>query len=563
MSAFEHALLWLDAGTVRFWCVALGLFAVTGSLAVFPSRDSSNPWARWNYAAFVAGVVLTMVAFRWPVWFYPTDLNPDEAQTVAGAITLLQHPVYWKYVDGTSHGPWCEYFLVAAHGLGAPLNYVTARIVATLLQAASVLAVWGTLRGFTTERIARVSILPALAFWSVVTWEDFVHYSSELPGIFFLALATWLAAIVVVAPVTRTRHLALAYFAGFFVGNVPFAKLQSAPPGLALGLITLWLFRRGTQERTTQFRRMVAYLAGALSPALIVSVFISIFGLWGQFWASYILGALAYLGVGQHPLSEMPSRFFVFSATEPAFAWFFWGGAAFSLVYVRARTSQKSLRLGIIVGWVLLAVAYYSVLRPAREAAHYLQLLVVPMATLTGFSLAAAMDESGPRPTLRQAVVWLFFASLTLLPQIYGRLVSWHGFVGRLPEHLQHQPGATARFILDRARPGESIAMWGWRPNLLVETGMPHGTREAHTASQLSDWPMRDYFRARYLWDMEHRQPVWFVDVVGPKAFVFEERRFYAHEAFPALDKLIVTQYEFMAEFQNERIYHLKNLSAP
>jgi hypothetical protein len=102
------------------------------------------------------------------------------------------------------------------------------------------------------------------------------------------------------------------------------------------------------------------------------------------------------------------------------------------------------------------------------------------------------------------------------------------------------------------------MAMWGWEPHLLVETGMPHGTREAHSSSQLTPWSMRHFFTVRYLADMERRQPAWFVDAVGPGAFVYENRAGYGHETVPALSRLIATHYEFLGEVKNLRIYHRK-----
>ncbi len=566
MHAIEEALLWLDADAARFWIVAWGAFALVTAVAAFPSRGAGDS-ASWNNGLFAAAVLLAMAAFHWPIWFYPTDLNPDEAQTIAGAITLDVHPVYWKYVDGTTHGPWCEYFLLFAHWLGAPFNYFTARVVAMLLQAASVVAVWGTMRCFTTERIARLATLPALAFWSFVSWDDFAHYSSELPALFFLAMAAWPAAIVLSAPAISKRHWWCAGLAGFCLGNAPFAKLQSVPGGLALALITLGLLWRGRPDvpARTRLRLAGVFVAGGLLPAVFVGGFLTIFGLWGQFSATYLSSALAYATEGQYPFVEMPSKFFHFATTEPAFAWFFWGGLAFSLIYLRVNPTQKVLRAGIVVSWVLVGVAYYSVLRPVREVAHYLQLLVIPTTTLVGFSLAAALDETGreSRAGIRRALPWILFGLLTLTPQVYQRLISWHRFVGFAREYRQRQPSDAARFILERAEPGDAVAMWGWEPRLLVETGLPHGTREAHSAYQLTEWHLRQYFVVRYLRDMESRRPAWFVDAVGPGAFVFSSRETFAHESVGALNRLIAANYEYMAEFDNLRIYRLKPPSTP
>ncbi len=565
MHLLEQALLWLDADRARFWTVAWLAFAAATAAAFFPARADAPPAVRrGNAALFGLGIFAVLAAFRWPVWFYPRDLNPDEAQIVAGALTLDRLPVYWKYVDGTTHGPWCEYLVLAAHWLGAPLNYVTARVVGTLLQAGALLAAWGTLRCFTHERAARLGILPGLAFWSFVSWDDFVHYATELPSVFFLAASGWLAARLLRTPVPGRRHLVLAGLAGLALGANPFAKLQSVPAALALALAVLaWLWRgRADLAAALRWRLGGAFIAGGLLPGLMLLGFLGIYGLWEHFRASYLLSALDYVALSEHRPAEMPMRFLHFSATEPAFAWLFWGALGFALLYARTAAATPALRAARITAWVLLGATLYGVLRPGREVVHYLHFLVIPLTLLAGFTLAIALAETGAADRIRpwqQRLPYVWFALLLLLPQAYSRVNgSWNRFAGFVGEYLREPVSPAADFIRQRAGTGDTLAIWGWEPHLLVETGLPHGTREAQTANQIMDWPLRPYYVTRYLWDMEHRQPDWFVDVVGPGSFAFEAREIQAHETVPALRDLIATRYELVAEFGSKRIYRRK-----
>lgn len=563
MNAITQALLWLDANTARFWITAWSSFVLLLVAAFLPSRRADRPVSVGSHVLFGFGVLVTLSAFRWPIWFHPTELNPDEAQTIAGAITLNAHPLYWRDVGGTTHGPWCEYLLLIAHWLGAPLNYVTARVVTTLLQAGSVLATWGTLRCFTTERVARVSVLPALAFWSFVSWDDFVHYSSELPGISLLAVAGWLTALTIVRSETPGRQLWLAGLAGFCLGNVPFAKLQSVPQALAMVLVTLALWWWGKPNATPLrlVQRIGAYIAGGVLPALIVGAVVLSHGIWQDFYIGYVGSAMAYTSLSEDSLVQMPSKFFHVATTEPGFAWYFWGSGAFALVYLRTRVPQKAPRIAIVVGWLLVGAAYYSVLAPGRKVAHYLQLLVAPTSLLVGFSLAAAVKEAAnePQSPWRNAAPWLMLVLLTLAPQIYHRSIAWHRFVGSVRDFVEHPPSEAAQYIKARSEPGAEMAMWGWGANLLVETGMPHGTREANSSSQLAQWRYQNYYIERYVEDLKLRNPSWFVDVVGMGAFVFEDRRLFAHEAIPAVANVVAERYDLVAEFKNLRVYHRKD----
>jgi hypothetical protein len=91
-----------------------------------------------------------------------------------------------------------------------------------------------------------------------------------------------------------------------------------------------------------------------------------------------------------------------------------------------------------------------------------------------------------------------------------------------------------------------------------VETNLAQGTREAHSAYQITNWPLQAFYVARYVQDLNRRQPAWFVDAVGTGSFIYGSRDKFAHENTPALKAAVESQYELLAEFDFMRIYHLK-----
>jgi hypothetical protein len=86
---------------------------------------------------------------------------------------------------------------------------------------------------------------------------------------------------------------------------------------------------------------------------------------------------------------------------------------------------------------------------------------------------------------------------------------------------------------------------------------MPHATREAQSANQIMQWPLTAFFVDRYVQDLTRRRPTWFVDAVGPGAFIFDSRATQAHESVPALRKLVARNYTLLTEIGSMRIYHL------
>ena len=561
MDAVGEFFFWLDGAPWRFWVPAWMCLGVCGVLALRPMRAPSGQAGHAGW--FVAAVVLTLFAFRWPTWFYRLDLNHDEAQIVAGALTLDRFPLPWKHLDPTTHGPLCEYFLIFASWLGAPFNYVTARIMAALLQGGSLLAVWASLRLLAGETAGRVAVLPGLVFWCLTPWDDFLHYSSELPGIFLMAWGGFFLTRLLLPTDSSRSPTATSLLAGLCLGLVPYAKLQSMPQAGLMGLIGLVLLWRNTDLRPHRGRLIATLVFGALLPTLLHGLYLTVFGLWQQFWLTYVVSALDYLANSDTALADMPARFLHFSATSASFAWFLWGNLGFALLYLRSAGRPLELRIGLAVGWALLATAWFTVLRPGRETVHYLHLLVIPLTTLTGLTLAQPLqDRINHEWRERWQALGLCFL-LGLLPQFLNQAVSYHRFVGHARTHWEAAPSAPAAHLLARAAPGDTLAMWGWTPHLHVETQLPHGTREAHSASQIIQWPLTPFYVDRYLGDLERRRPVWFVDAVGPGAFVFENRAQHAHESVPALRAWIAENYDFEAEIGFMRLYRLKGVERP
>jgi hypothetical protein len=92
-------------------------------------------------------------------------------------------------------------------------------------------------------------------------------------------------------------------------------------------------------------------------------------------------------------------------------------------------------------------------------------------------------------------------------------------------------------------------------PMLWVETGMTQATRDGQTSRQIEPHTRRDYYRARFMQDLQQSKPPVFVDAVGQGNFVYEDRAESGHETFPALRDYIDTNYHLLRELNGTRIY--------
>src|SRR5262249_13047258 len=105
--------------------------ASTALLAAACGREKA--W--WQHPVlFSLAILIVLLAFRWPELLdnrqYP---DPDESQFIAGASTMREGPIFWRSVDGTTHGPLTEWPLLIALGARGSLDFATARTVSILL----------------------------------------------------------------------------------------------------------------------------------------------------------------------------------------------------------------------------------------------------------------------------------------------------------------------------------------------------------------------------------------------------------------------------------------------
>ncbi len=563
----SQLLLWLDRSPVHFWSF-VGLAAFLLVLSALAACFNPQSPRRWNRPlVFAALLALALFAFRWPLLFDNRELsNPDESHMVASALVLQSDPVFWRSVDGTTHGPLAQYPLALLGALGARLDYTTARLFALALAWSTLVFTWLALRVRFGDGLARVLTLPAAALQIVTPFWDFVQYSSEHVPAALLATATWLILAEAYPKIRHDRGWRWA-LAGVLLGAVPFAKLQGAPLGVWLGgygLVVLLLDRSSSWSR--RLRSAASLAGGALVGPLAMLTMVLAHGLWPDFWAAYIVNNLVY---GQSFAGGWTDLFrslatLVQSAT--GFTLFAYPMLALLLAalpwrlhrWPRAEGRFNLLALG------LLLVAAWAVAIPGRNYTHYLHFTISPLALATGALVGGLIESLRDFPPklpfrgthlLAPALV-LLFLGITLSPQFRFCTFMDYPPIGHYTQtrgQLIRSPEATLLAAL--TRPDEPIAIWGWMPRFLVEAQRQHGTRDAYTAFQIYESPVRDFYRRRYLADLHRAQPPWFLDTTGPGSFAFDDRERDGHETFPELATLIARDYRLAAESRSARLY--------
>jgi len=555
----EPILSWLDARAWRYWCLAL-----TGlGLLVFISWFCESP-ARWfpgwmrSRWLFAAMLLLVLFSFRWPTITYNRQLmDPDESQVLAGAITLTHDPVFWRSVDGTTHGPLDQYIFVIPHFLGLPIDYTTGRLVTVCLNALAIIAAWLGLSTFLPERMARLSVLPALFLYSFTSQEEDLQVGTEDLPAALVALALFLILKAWQNRQTNRSCVKSLFFAGVILGATPFAKLQGVPPALWLGIAALIAFSFVSGNRDGRGSNAAALVAGALLVPLVFGSILISTGVLGEFWEAYIINNIKYAQEKQQSSWYILSRFIKGESIGmfhrvyflPIISVFCCGIATLPLLM-----RKHAVPVLIVVGYGLASL--YAVVAPGREYFHYPRIFFVAASVTAGVLASLFYMHARERgKTLAAAIFVASFALLTLVPQFYFRLEHGGPFRGTYRAEHECKLSPTAVTILRYAGAGDALAHWGWEPKLYVQTQLRQATREAHTHHQIEPGPQQDYFRNRYMADLRKSNPRVFVDSVGDGNFAYTDRALQGHEIFPALRELIEKRYRLVGDYEGIRVY--------
>lgn len=595
----QRFLLFLDTSAARYYAV----LALAGAATLALALAATNPRRRrWTAVPFWLAVALTLLAGRWPGLGLPVAYNADEDQFLAQAITAARRPLPWESFDGQTSGPLNTLALVPPAWLfGAPLNYATARLVGLGTILLGLWALHALLRRSFGKKpppwTAHVGVLPLLGFYALTDFNDFMHYTSEHVPVALEMLAFSLAGALGFVPARRVGRT--AWWAGFILGTIPFAKLQAVPAALAtaaVGYGFLSLRRADLGTRGGRRARWALTLGGLAFP-LGLGAFLAVRGVFGDFVRSYLEMQLVYLN-----LPDPKALAGLWERVPDFWAWFWptlgWSlaGAA-TLPFVMARRGRwlppapgrhgreiAAVDVGKKPVWFLvagaaavLAASFYEVYQPHRPYGHYLLFAVFPAGTLAAVVFGALVTRaSGEKPgsslrmlppakgrrlgaQLPPRLIAATFLLVGLMPMVGRRARDGHLWRGRLPEFLVFQPPEVIGRL--RARlpaPDEqatTMAVWGWRPELFVRTGIAMGTRDAHAQHQIEPGPMQGYYRARFLADMERNRPALFVDAVAPGALAFSDRATQGFESDSALATHVAARYTLVEEVAGVRIF--------
>ncbi|MEO6875317.1 MAG: hypothetical protein ABI222_10920 [Opitutaceae bacterium] len=506
-----------------------------------------------NYAAATPGWqwwVLTgamVLCFRWPLLGVPHEMNPDESQLIAGALTLRHDPVFWRSVDGGTAGPLDFYPLLPAAWADGMGSYAIARLIGLAMAFGAIVLAGETVALLTGATLARIAVLPALAATAFTTSPDFIHYSTELMPVLLLAAAGYALVRQSLEPAPRWLWLS-----ALLLGCAVWAKLQVAP--IAAGL---WLLAAGCELRAGRKQALVALFAGALLPTLVCLVVATLTGQAENLIITYGLNNFGYVSASHLSWPVILAVQWRNVLAEGYFGCWL-AGAGICLVPVGlwfARNAPKVARCRVLATVLLLVIGALCAIVPSRPSAHHLELIPLPLIWVTGTVLALAwLPMSAAASARRRLGLGGLFLVCSLGPQLAWRVAGVDAYAAINAAGLKPAHRELTTLVRTYSASDEPLAIWGWRCSLYVEAGRRQATRQAQTEPQMTTGRFRPYYLRRYFEDFKASNPPVFADAVGPGAFAYDDR-IGAHESFPPLRAWVESRYTQLTDLDGTRLY--------
>ena len=505
---------------------------------------------------FLAWTGLAILAGRWPVLLAPS-INSDENQFIAAAMTLVKEPAFWRSVDTGTSGPLNIIPLTIPRLLNIRIDYASARLIGLFLVILSVIFFYYSLKYLYDNRVARIATIPVVLFFSLAVHSNFVHYSSEHFPIAILSTALWITCYVY----TRKFSDRMVFIFGAVIGMMPYAKMQGLPVALAITLIfahILWT----RKESLRQFLKSLATLAlGLLLFSAINLFFLILFSTFEDFWRSYILqNFLFYANLSNLTFGEKFSQFISMASSKRLNSSSLFQITSIFLIaatilffresMVRRKLLFTNTFIFFFYSLFIVVVSIYVVVRPGNLFPHYLLFLVFPCGFLIGVVIGEIFKLSENNAFYKQIkfLILLLMIAASLL-QSYNLIKSEHPYLSQRQKYLQDYQTPLVRTILQYASPTDSIAVWGKRNDLYIETGLYQGVRGSAMERALYNNPDEAYYLKLFADDLLKSKSKVFVDAMAG------EKKIYRHDAYPEIANVIENNYRMVDEVEGIRIY--------
>jgi hypothetical protein len=553
----DHAkLIWMTAG---IFLLLLLIF-----LALYPyylkPHFNSKAFSFFKSSYFFLFITFLFVILERLPFMLSGQLTPDEDLWLAGGATIMEDPRFWISFNPTTSGPLVVLPVVLIKIVGFQINYISVRLGALLFCILpSIGFIFFAFKNFFHERIARIIILPLVICISFMHLKSYIAYNSEHVPILLTSLAIFIYSQIFLKGESASSYLYLII--GLVLGSFPFSKLQALPIGAGMAMISIvTLFQEGMDNKKETFSKIVFFLFGCFIPLLVVLGYLTLYNGLRDFWLSFIVSNINYAEAGLNGQigQGLKFRYFIYLLrTIPGssiyfITLFFSSCISFFSLFLFKRKELWNHKLLLSLASLIIIASYYGIVKPSTFYEHYFLLFLIPMIFFYGV-LMGVFEKAFGHYKLFPVLNAFLIITTVIIPSFY--CFAQASSVNLLTEHslkLKKQPAAEV--IGKYAPPGEKMAVWGWKTDLYIQTGLTLGTRYGDSFHQLTKSEQQDYYLNNYLLDLKINKPKIFVDAITSSSFFFNEIQ-DRHENYSMIDSYIKENYTKVGEVDQIRIY--------
>jgi hypothetical protein len=279
---------------------------------------------------------------------------------------------------------------------------------------------------------------------------------------------------------------------------------------------------------------------------------VALAGAWPEFLNFYLLCGATY----ENKTSQIPPLLFLLRGSSDFGVYFVSTllTGILGALFVRNSKSKSALQewfVGVILFVFYLLLMLFSVFRSGFCFPHYLLLLIFPLSLLMAWGMKG-MLELGPSSIhaglTRRITLFSVLTVLTAQSLIAGVIYSGNS---QFLRDWGTETNPIVPILLKYAKPGDSMAIWGWYNKLHAFSGIRPATRFIGT-SYVTD-PSDNYKRHRELFvsDIMKEKPRLFVDAVDEFRWpTWPPGAQARHDMIPDLSQWIRREYTLVADVQ-------------
>ena len=547
---------------ILIWAIFTVIFA---SILIFLAFDKSRnllvkcfPKIRSIISSdifFTIIIFLGTLFIRAPNLIQP-ELNPDESIWIVNAATLIKDPRFWLSVDGSTSGPLNIFPLILINLLGGTLNYVSIRLFGLFFcMIPAIIFLYFTLKNFFRLQTSRLLIVPCVLSITLFNNSDLIAFNSEQIPMVLISFAMYL----ILSQVSKNEYKrSKILLIGLILGSAFYAKLQSL--GIILGLITFLIIdlKKNTQL-TKKFHDFITYLFIGLSiPTILVLIYSFLFGLYHDFFQSYIINNFFYVSRSRYNLINIIKSTYNYANLIPdikyfiTLSFFIYFLNIFLLFNLSKKLNYAYRRL------LLFSITFYlsvvvTVVIPLTFFAHYQNLMIVPSFLLISVFFGIILEYKILR---LKKIIYLFILTLLIFISFIGSMSRQRDGIKRILslDNIIHI-SPVSNFVSKFAKPNDKLVIWGWATFYHVEAGLIQGTRDVVPFYQITNSSQQNHYVERYLSDMKLNEPTFFIQAITKNSFAFNNPNAQDIENYPLISQYIYENYKLINTIEGNQIF--------